>query len=59
MTTRQLAIRSLLTVGLPFILIWAFVAELWRELRSAFRHAWLEVRANLEAYHREMQRDDY
>jgi hypothetical protein len=59
MTTKQVVIRSALTAGLPFILIWAFVETLCRELRSALRHARLEVRANIEAYHREMRREDY
>jgi hypothetical protein len=58
-TTKQIFIRSSLTVALPFILIWAFVAQLAHEMRSAFRFAWLEVRANIEAYHREMRRKDY
>lgn len=59
MTTKQIFIRSSLTVALPFILIWAFVETLCRELRSAFRFAWLEVRANIEAYHRMMRQKDY
>jgi hypothetical protein len=42
-------VRTALTMGLPLILIWAFVAELWRGLRSAFRFAWLEVRAKSKA----------
>jgi hypothetical protein len=52
-------VRSSLTIALPFILIWAFVAELWRGLRSAFRFAWLEVRANIASYRDLMQRKDY
>lgn len=59
MTTKQLFIRSALTAGLPFILIWAFVETLLHEMRSAFRFAWLEVRANIAAYREEMQRKDY
>jgi hypothetical protein len=58
MTGRQIFIRSALTIGLPFVLIWAFAAELWRGLRSAFWHAWLEVRANLASYRDLMQREE-
>jgi hypothetical protein len=59
MTGRQIFIRSALTVSLPLVLIWAFAEELWRGLRSAFRFAWLEVRANIAAYRKEMGREDY
>ena len=59
MTGRHIFIRSSLTVALPFILIWAFVETLFREMRSAFWHARLEVRANIEAYRREIRRKDY
>jgi hypothetical protein len=59
MTRRQIFVRTSLTVGLPFILIWAFVAELARGIRDACRYAWLEARCNLDAYHREMEREDY
>ena len=59
MTTKQMFVRSALTVALPFILIWAFVAELAHGIRTAFRYAWLEARINLETFHREMERDDY
>jgi hypothetical protein len=59
MTSKQLFIRSSITVALPFVLIWAFAEELWRGIRSAFRHAWLEVRANIAVYRNEMEREDY
>jgi ABC-type arginine/histidine transport system permease subunit len=59
MPAKRIFVRSMLTAGLPLILIWAFAETLWRELRSAFRFAWLAVRENIEAYHREMGRDDY
>jgi hypothetical protein len=59
MTTKQIFIRSALTASLPFVLIWAFVEEMWRGLRSAFRFAWLEVRANIAVYRELMQREDY
>ena len=58
MTRKQIFIRSSLTVALPFVLAWAFAAELWRGLRSAFRYAWLEVYANVESYRDFMQRED-
>ena len=58
MTSKRFFIRSSLTVALPFVLAWAFVAELSRGLRSAFRYAWLEVRANIESYRDLMQRED-
>jgi len=49
----------LLTIALPFILIWAFVAEFIREVWKAFRYAWLEVRCNVEAYRRYMRSGDW
>jgi hypothetical protein len=57
-TRKQIFVRSSLTVALPFVLIWAFVAELWRGLGSAFRYAWLEVRANVASYRDLMQREE-
>jgi hypothetical protein len=59
MTGKQMFVRSVLTIALPLILIWAFADELWRGIRSAFRFAWLEVRANLAAYRDQMKREDY
>ena len=59
MTGKQIFVRSALTVGLPVILIWAFVEELWRGILSAFRFAWLEVRMNIAAYREQMKREDY
>jgi hypothetical protein len=56
---KRMFVRSALTIGLPLILIWAFVEELWRGIRSAFRFAWLEVRMNIAAYREQMQREDY
>ena len=47
-------LRVLLTLSLPFVLAWAYLAELGRGIHDAFRSAWLEVRCNLEAYHRLM-----
>ena len=58
MTGKQIFIRSALTIGLPFVLIWAFAEELWRGIRAAFRHAWLEVRANIASYRDLMQREE-
>ena len=51
-------VRSTLTIALPFVLIWAFVAELWRGLGSAFRYAWLEVRINVASYRDLMKREE-
>jgi hypothetical protein len=48
-------VRTLMTIALPFILIWVFTSEFCREMRSAFRYAWLEVRANIDVYHRHMR----
>jgi hypothetical protein len=59
MTAKQIFIRSSITIALPFVLIWAFAEELWRGIRSAFWHAWLEVRANLASYRDLMEREDY
>jgi hypothetical protein len=58
MTAKQIFIRSSLTIALPFVLIWAFAAELWAGIRLAFRHAWLEVRANMASYRDLMQREE-
>jgi hypothetical protein len=58
MTKRRMFVRSALTIALPFVLLWAFGAELWRGIRSAFRYAYLEVRANLASYRDFMQRED-
>ena len=58
MTGKQIFIRSSLTIALPFVLIWAFAAELWCGLGSAFRYAWLEVRANVESYRDLMKREE-
>ncbi|KYK50103.1 hypothetical protein A1D31_22595 [Bradyrhizobium liaoningense] len=58
MIGRQMWLRSALTVGLPFVLIWAFAADLWRGQRAAFRSAWLEVRLNIASYRELMQRED-
>ncbi|TYL72057.1 hypothetical protein [Bradyrhizobium cytisi] len=58
MTGKQMFVRSVLTAALPFVLAWAFAAELWRGLRSAVRYASLEVRANLASYRELMDRED-
>lgn len=58
MVWRRLFVRSMLTAGLPLILIYAFAEELWRGLRSAFRFAWLEVGANIASYRDLMKRED-
>jgi hypothetical protein len=50
----NLAVRIALTLGLPFILVWAFVAELTIGLGRAFLYAWLETKLNLAAYQRLM-----
>jgi hypothetical protein len=44
---KRMFVRSALTIGLPLILIWAFVEELWRGIRSAFRFAWLHEHRGL------------
>ena len=59
MTTKQLVIRSSLTVALPFVLIWAVFEVLFREMRAAFRYAWLEIKANIASYRDLMKREDY
>lgn len=58
MTGKQIFIRSSLTIALPFVLIRAFASELWGGVRSASRHAWLEVHANIASYRDLMQRED-
>jgi hypothetical protein len=59
MTRKQIFVRGSLTIGLPFILLYAFIAELFRGIRKAFLYAWIEVRINVDAYRREMTREDY
>ena len=59
MTGKQIFVRSVLTISLPLILIWAFVETLLREMRSAFWYAWNEVQQNLAAYREQMKKDDY
>lgn len=58
MTGKQMFLRSALTASLPFVLLWAFAAELCHEMRHAFRLAWLEVRANIASYRELMHRDE-
>lgn len=58
MTGKQMFLRSALTASLPFVLLWAFAAELWRGLRAALRSARLEVRANLASYRELMHREE-
>jgi hypothetical protein len=53
----SLFVRTALTLLLPIILIWVFVEKLCREIVSAFRYAWLEVRENCEVYRDLMRRD--
>jgi hypothetical protein len=59
MTGRQAFVRTMITVGLPFILIWAFCAELWSGIRAAFFYAWCEVCINFDQYKTQMRRTDY
>ena len=59
MKGKQMFVRSALTIGLPLILIWAFVETLLREMRSAFWYARNEVQQNLAAYREQMKKDDY
>ena len=49
----------MLTVALPFFLVWAFFAELLIEIVAAFRWAWLEARSTFDEYLRQIRRDDY
>ena len=55
MTGRHPFIRTMLTLSLPFVLVWAFTAELLKGLKTAVRFAWLEARRNVESYHRLME----
>jgi hypothetical protein len=59
MTGKQIFVRTTLTLALPLILIWAFAETLLREIGSAFWYAWNDVQQNVEAYRREMRREDY
>lgn len=55
MTGRHLFIRTSMTLALPVVLVWAFLAELLVGIKSALRLAWLETRRNVEVYHRLME----
>jgi hypothetical protein len=59
MTGKKRFVRTTLTLALPLILIWAFVETLLREIGSACWYAWNDVQQNVEAYRREMRREDY
>lgn len=59
MTGKQLFVRTFVTAALPSILIYSLLAELCKGIASAFRHAWIEVRIELEAYRKNMRREDY
>ncbi|MBR0753459.1 hypothetical protein JQ604_14825 [Bradyrhizobium jicamae] len=59
MTIKRGMIRTVITVALPFCMAWGFAEELWRGIRSAFRLAWLEARANIASYRDLMKREDY
>jgi hypothetical protein len=59
MNGKRIFIRSTLTAVLPIILVWTFFETLRREIKSAFRYAWLDVRIDIEDYRREMRREDY
>jgi hypothetical protein len=56
--SKQIFVRTALTLALPLILILAFAETLLRETGWAFWYAWNDVRQNVEAYRREMRGDD-
>jgi hypothetical protein len=58
-TGKQFYVRTLITVGLPLILVGAFTVELFRGIKSAFRFAWLDVQINFDSYKEQMRREDY
>lgn len=43
-------VRITLAVAFPFILLWAFFAELIRGIRSAFWYAWADVRIECDSF---------
>jgi len=43
-------VRSALVAALPFILLWAFSAELFRGIKSAFWYAWQETRIECDQF---------
>jgi hypothetical protein len=58
-TPTQIFVRTIVTIVMPLILLYAFFAELLRGFRSAFVYAWLEVRCEWASYKFQMRRDDY
>jgi hypothetical protein len=50
MNARTAFVRSVLILILPFILGWAFFAELFRGIKNAFQYAWLEVRIEYDSF---------
>jgi hypothetical protein len=58
MTRRQIiTVRLVLTIMLPFALVWFFVAKLLSGIGSAFYYAWREVRINVDSYRELMQQE--
>jgi hypothetical protein len=51
-------LRAVMTIGLPFLVVYSFFSSLLREQFRTFRLACLEARAEIEAYHRLMREDD-
>jgi len=45
-------VKVFLTIALPFILAWEFIATLLHEMRSAFRYAYLKAGENFQLYQR-------
>jgi hypothetical protein len=50
-------LRAVMTIGLPFLVVYSFFSSLLREQVRTFRLACLEAGAEIEAYHR-LMRDD-
>ncbi len=59
MRAKTIYVKSVLTIILPFILIFAFIYELCRGVRSACRYAWQEILITIDDYRANMKREDF
>ena len=59
MTGKQIFVRTSMTIGLPFVLLWVFVHELCREIKASFWYARNAVQIELASYRKLMKQEDY
>jgi hypothetical protein len=59
MTNKQILIRSIITIAMPFVFLFAFHDQFAREIIRAFHSAWRRVHEEYDSYERFMNRTDY